>query len=848
MKKLLLLVFIPAYCAAQNSDSATSLASPAFKINASQTFWMGKNYRTEWRTPIRVPVINFATEKGGLTLIKRGGGKQTKSLRLQDANGKEYSLRSVRKYVTDEALPPDLRGTFAKDLVADGISASYPYAALSVPPLSEAAGVPHGNPKVVFIPDDPKLGEYRTDFANSLAFFEERVPDSVKKVYNTEEVADKLKEDNDNSVDQQAMLRARLLDMFIMDLDRHELQWNWGAYDNEKGKTFYPIPKDRDQAFYISQGLMPSIARRPWIAPQVQGFRARAININRFNFVARNLDRFFLNQMNEDDWKRATDKFLSQMTDEVIEKALSAQPIEIRSVSAPKIIATLKERRKYFADEMMQYYRFISEYVDVTASDKKEVFYITHSDDGSVLIQVFKITNEGKQSHKLYERKFDPEVTKEIRLYGFGGDDKFVVQGNGGKIKVRIIGGSGNDEFQSSGASDRRDNIVYDLKTEDNKITGNNFRNKMSKDTTVNSYHRIYYKYNEVIPFLSVNYNSDDGLFLGVSLKIIRQGFRKTPYKTMHAFSANHALATNAYNFRWTSDFVGVFGRKGDLLFDADIKAPNNTINFFGYGNETIFTKTSPGKFKYYRARFQLGDISLLFRERFSPAVSLSAGPVYEFYSLDSAQNKGRFILNTNLNGLDPATVFSNQSFIGGKMVLGVDTRNNPAMTTKGINWQTTLKVLSGINDISKNVTQLNSDLSFYIPLGRNSGSSLALRFGGGHSFDGLEFYRAQFLGGTENLRGYRKYRFAGQTMAFNNVELRLKVADFRTYLFPGSLGFLFFHDVGRVWVKDDSSTKWHDGYGAGFWISPLKRLVITASYTASKEDKLPLVTLGWQF
>ena len=848
MRKILLLLSIPAYCAAQNPDSTTSLASPAFKINASRTFWMGKNYRTEWRTPIRVPIINFATEKGGLTPTKRGGGKQTRSLRVQDANGREYSLRSVRKYVTDEALPPDLRGTFAKDLVADGISASYPYAALSVPALSEAAGVPHGHPKVVFIPDDPKLGEYRADFANSLAFFEERMPDSVKKVYDTDDVVEKLKEDNDNNVDQQAMLRARLLDMFIMDLDRHELQWNWGTYNNEKGKTFYPIPKDRDQAFYISQGLMPSIARKPWIAPQLEGFKAKAKNINRFNFAARNMDRFFLNQLSESDWKNATAKFLAQMTDEVIEEALSAQPNEIQSISSPKIIATLKERRKYFADEMMQYYRFLSEYVDITVSDKRELFDINHNSDGSVLIQIFKITNDGDQSHKIYERKFDPGVTKEIRLYGFGGDDKFVVQGDGEKIKVRMIGGTGNDEFQSSGKSDRRDNIVYDLKTENNQITGNNFRNKMSADTAVLSYNRLYYKYNQVIPFVSINYNPDDGLFLGVSVRIIRQGFRKAPYKTMHSFAANHALATNAYNFRWSSDFIGVFGRNSDLLFDADIKAPNNTINFFGYGNETIFIKTNPGKHKYYRARFQLGDIALLFRQRFSSAVSVSVGPLYEFYSLDSAQNKERFILKTSLNGLNASTLFSTQSFIGGKMILGFDTRNNLSVTTKGINWQTTLKVLSGINDISKSVTQLNSDLSFYIPLGPKSGSSLALRFGGGHTFGGLEFYQAQFLGGTENLRGYRKSRFAGQTMAFNNVELRLKVSDFRTYLFPGSLGFLFFHDVGRVWVENDSSTKWHNGYGAGFWISPLKRLVITASYTASKEDKLPLVTLGWQF
>lgn len=848
MRKIPLLLLIPAYCAAQNSDSATSVASPAFKINASQTFWMGKNYRTEWRTPIRVPVINFATEKGGLTPQKRGGGKQTRSLRVKDANGREYTLRSVRKYVTDEALPPDLRGTFAKDIVADGISASYPYAALSIPALSEVVGVPHGNPRVVFIPDDPALGEYRADFANSLALFEERVPDTVLKVFDTGEIAERLKEDNDYNVDQHAMLRARLLDMFIMDLDRHELQWNWGSYDNGKGKTFYPVPKDRDQAFYISEGLMPSIARRPWIAPQLEGFKAHATNINLFNFAARNMDRFFLNEMNEDDWKKATDKFLSQMTDGIIDKALNAQPNEIRSISAPKIAATLKKRRQYFAGEMIQYYKFISQYVDITASEKKEVFYITRGDEGSVLVQVFKLTNGGEQSHKMYERKFDPEVTKEIRLYGFGGNDKFVVQGNGEKIKLRIIGGSGNDTFESSGGSNRRVNMVYDLRTEDNKITGNNFHNKMSKDSAVNSYNRLYYKYNQVIPFLSVSYNSDDGLFLGASLKIVRQGFRKAPYKTMHSFAVNHALATNAYNFKWSSDFMGVFGRKGDLLVDADIKAPNNTINFFGYGNETVFTKAKPGKIRYYRARFQLGDISLLFRERFSEAISLSAGPLFEFYSLDSAQNKGRFILATSLNGLDPSTVFANQSFIGGKMVFGVDTRNNPALATKGINWQTTLKVLSGINDISKNVTRLNSDLAFYIPLGRNAGSSLALRFGGGHTFDGLEFFQAQFLGGTENLRGYRNYRFAGQTMAFNNVELRLKVSDFRTYLFPGSLGFLFFHDIGRVWIEDDSSTQWHSGYGAGFWISPLRRLVITASYTASKEDKLPLVTVGWQF
>jgi len=171
-------------------------------------------------------------------------------------------------------------------------------------------------------------------------------------------------------------------------------------------------------------------------------------------------------------------------------------------------------------------------------------------------------------------------------------------------------------------------------------------------------------------------------------------------------------------------------------------------------------------------------------------------------------------------------------------------------MPTRGINWQTSLKVLNGLNDASKNLTQLNTDMSLYLSFRRKANFVIATRFGAAKNFgEGFEFYQAQYLGGTENLRGYRKYRFAGQSMAFNNTEIRFKIADFRTYLFPGSLGLFIFHDVGRVWAKNDFTvSKWHTGYGGGLWFSPMTRLVITAAYTVSKEDKLPLITFGWQF
>jgi outer membrane translocation and assembly module TamA len=83
----------------------------------------------------------------------------------------------------------------------------------------------------------------------------------------------------------------------------------------------------------------------------------------------------------------------------------------------------------------------------------------------------------------------------------------------------------------------------------------------------------------------------------------------------------------------------------------------------------------------------------------------------------------------------------------------------------------------------------------------------------------------------------------------YNNTELRFKIADFSTYLFPGSIGLLVFNDVGRVWMDGESSRDWKVGNGVGVWIAPIKRFVIAAHLTRSKEEKaLPYISFGFQF
>ncbi len=858
--KLFSLVFVCTFLTvtqvSAQSDSAVASGS-TFKDTRARHFWMGSNYRKEWNTPIKAPTINLATEAGGLTPVKRGGGKQTKSLRLEGKDGREYILRSIQKFITSKTLPGDLQSEAAADLVSDGVSASYPYASLSVQILADAAGVPYGKVRLVHVPDSPLLGEFRADFGNTLATFEERVPAGVKKVYDTDEVADKLEKDNDNTVDQEAMLRARILDMFLMDLDRHEGQWNWGAIDKEKGNIYYPIPKDRDQAFYINDGLLPGFVKGRSLVPQLEGFKPKAKSIARFNFAARNLDRFFLNSLTEEQWKAAVDKFAAAMTDDVIDRAMALQPKEIRDISGPTIAKTLKERRNFIVEDVMTYYRFISETVSITGSDKKELYLVNQNDDGSVLVQVYKVDKDGQQSSKMYERKFDPLVTKELRIYGMDGEDKFTVSGPTDKIKIRLIGGGGSDVFENT-AKGQHGVLVYDRKDGNNKFIGR-FKDKTANDTTVNSFERIYYKYPYQSVFATIGYNPDDGLFLGPTFKFIRHGFRKTPYKSLHQFKASYAFSTKAFNVTYNNEFIGVFGDRTDITTDVDYRGPNGTTNFFGYGANTVYNKNAPGRFRYYRVRYDLGDIALQIRHRFSDKVMLSFGPEFQFYSYDStdALNKVRNIVVNNMLGVNKNTLSKKQSYFGARVTFLVDTRNHKAIPSTGINWVTNLKYLSGNNKNSYDkVTQINSDFTFHLNL-INGWLTFADRFGGGVTMgdnatptnNKFEFYQAQYLGTEDNLRGFRKQRFAGRSKIYNQAELRLKLANLKTYLFPASFGIYVFADAGTVkGFKDDPTNKTLVGYGGGLWIAPLNRLVITLSYAASNEDKIPLVGLGWKF
>lgn len=158
---------------ARQEDSVSVVAGPRYTAGGLKRWLFGSRYRDLWTQPIRVPVLRPDTFAGGLTLLERGGSKETLSLRFRGVDGREYVFRSVDKEQY-ESLPEDLQGTLAATIVQDMVSAKHPGAALVVAPLVRAAGVLHATPRLAVMADHPILGEHREDFAGILGTIEER--------------------------------------------------------------------------------------------------------------------------------------------------------------------------------------------------------------------------------------------------------------------------------------------------------------------------------------------------------------------------------------------------------------------------------------------------------------------------------------------------------------------------------------------------------------------------------------------------------------------------------------------------------------------------------------------------
>ena len=803
----------------------------------------GENYRKEWAMPTRLPLIRISDIGGGLKPLQRGGGMQSNSLRLVDTSGKEWVIRSVEKTV-DLLLPEPLRATFAKDFLDDVTSGQHPFSALAVPPIADAVHIPHANPVIGVIAPDRNLGIYERYFVNTICLVEEREP--LGKSDNTGKMLSNLEKDNDNSVKGKEFLRARMLDMLIGDWDRHEDQWRWYDEDPGKNKKYLAVPRDRDQVFHVTQGILPRLASKPYLLPTLQNFGGKIEAPKYSLFKTSFLNAYPELQFNYNDWMKMATQFSNDLPDSSLEAGLLRLPEEDYQVRHNILLQKLKERRADIPRAMDEYYRFINKIADIKLSDKNEWISVTDKPDGSLQVTIHKINKDGEIKDQLMNKTFDARLTKEIRIYTGKGNDSVQIDNKNSPIALRIIGGDGRKVYAVSASKKRIQ--LYD-KPGNAFFYGDSSRIKkhISADSANTTFTPVNL-YNVTMPLINVGINSDDGFLLGVGfIHTEQEGFRKTPYAHQYQLMLTHSFTTKAFSVSYNGQWTQLVG-KADLVLQANVFAPANTQNYYGTGNETVFDKTGDYK-KYYRARYNLYYLNPALRWTFNVRSTLSVGPAVQYYHYDSSDNTGRFIEQPGaVKTYDSTSFGTDKTHLGLIITYTHDLRNNKMVPAWGSSVNVQVRAWDGISSAAKSYGQVSANLALYKSIDARSTIILAERLGGTFSIGSPAYYQSAFLGGQGNLMGYSKFRFAGQSMLYNNLELRIKLADFVNYILPGQFGMFTFFDIGRVWEKNEYSAKWHNGTGGGLYFTPAQLAVIQLMVGHSTEGWYPYLSLGFRF
>jgi hypothetical protein len=814
-----------------------SILLPASTRYSQKRFLRGEFYRKEWSTPINMKVLWLDKEKGGLKPKQLGGGNQTRSLRLENEKGEQYVLRSIDKKVT-AVLPPALRGSFAENIVQDGIAASHPYGALVIPKLAEAAGVYYTNPIVVYVPHQPALGIYDQEIGDGVYLFEERPGGNTegfanfgntKETFSTADVLELIAESPEHIIDQKAVVRARLFDILLGDWDRHDDQWRWAVFKENGNKVYRPIPRDRDQVFYKNDGVLDYLASRPYFNPPLRKFSDKIDHLDGLVWAGKYFDRSFLNQLSRADFENEARSIQVGLTDEVIERAFKDWPAVIDEYEGARLRNDLRTRRDDLVTYAQEYYDHLAEDVFITATADKDLVLINAVDDHRLDITVTRQTKDGDDLY--FSRLFDDRETDEIRIAGLEKTDSFRLTGPGSaNIKLRIIGGSGEDHVINRAS--HLHPKVYD-NTDGMQLTGGGIAAQLNDEPLTNMYDRTDWNLDRKFHFISPTYYTDEGFGLTYTYWLLRHGFRAEPYKSKHAASLSYFFTTGSFIGRYNGEWRHAIG-SFDIGMHAYVTGPTFTQYWYGYGNDYVnYDETK----KYHIVSGSQLRLEPSLKKRFGFGSTISLTPSYQFINIEDENEDPRFIY-TGESGLS-ADDFGQRHYTGIKLGYQFERIDNAGYPTRGIDLAASIGARTAVSGENISHALGGFNVGLYLPFDVTGKIVLATHVGADRIAGDYEFFHALTLGGPDKVRGYKTDRFAGDSRVYHATDLRILLLN-KMGTVPFRLGIYGAFDYGRVWYDLETvpGDTWHTAIGGGLFIAPLGIASFRLGYMVGEDDK----------
>lgn len=819
-----------------------------------KSIW-GDHYRKFYSTDIAAPVVFLDTLLGGLKPLKRGGGQQSKSLRLADRNGKEYVMRALRKSTIkflqanafqDTYIGNALDGSVIDKTLLDFYTTANPYTPFAIGTLSNAVDIYHTNPTLFYIPKQEELGEYNDEFGDELYMIEEHVGDtqtslesfgSPIKILSTADVLEEILKNGKSVVDEPSYIRARLFDMLIGDWDRHEDQWRWALFENEDGTEYCkPIPRDRDQAFSKYDGALVSFLTR--VIPglrKMQSYDEELRSPKWFALSPYHMDINFIKSSDWDEWKKQATYIQEHLTDVDIDHAFEAIPIELQGKTIEDIKEKLRGRRSNLTAIAKTYFEYLNKFEVLVGTQKDDDFKIIRQDNGETKITIHR------KDLGIFSRTFTHSVTKEIWVYGLDGQDTFTVDGDGNDlIKIKLLGGSKNDTYDFKNTKSVK---LYDFKSKPNTILNKNSKKWLVDDYDINNYDhkKVKHSVNQILPIIA--FNPDDGVRLGAVDHFTFYGIQSNPFTQKHTISASYYTATSGYDLSYQGEFSNIF-HNWNFGLDALYTSPNFARNFFGFGNETDYDKDI-SDLDFNRIRIKKWNIGLSLIRRGRDGGLFRFRPFIESFEVENTPD--RFINNLPASN----SIFDRQTYGGAEITYEFINKDNIAFPTLGIDLGINVGYKTNIDggDINNSFAYVKPHLAIDHKLTKKGDLVLATKFGGdlilGNNF---EFYHAAELGGLRSLRGFRNERFTGKYSFYQNTDLRLALGRIKTSIIPMRFGITGSFDYGRVWLENDTSDKWHNSTGGSLWITGLGFITANVGYFGSIDGGRVLFALGFSF
>src|SRR5678815_2188045 len=421
---------------ARSQSTESIVAGPDYDAGPFARKLLGNGWRSVWLTPVRVPVFDMGTYAGGLTVSKKGGGNQTRTLRFATSDGREIMFRSVDKFPVGQAMPAPIRNSTLGDIVQDQVSTLFPAGALMVPAFLDAIGALHVVPKLYVMPDDPRLGEFRKEFAGMLGTVELSPQEDEndepgfagsRKIKSADKFLDDLEESRNHHLDERELFAVRLVDFLVNDNDRTADNMRFARYGDSASYSWRPLPRDRDRAFSNADGWLFRFLVHPFYPKLIQ-FKGK-YDMEGLLWESYNIDRRLLKRITKADADQIGIRVRNAIDDSAIEKAIAALPPEwrARTKKKKKLRSRLRARRDLIPKTASDFYDWLATEVDVHGTDQAERAVIERLADGRLTVTI-QGKNESRNATPFFIRTFVPGETREVRVFLHGGNDVATVR------------------------------------------------------------------------------------------------------------------------------------------------------------------------------------------------------------------------------------------------------------------------------------------------------------------------------------------------------------------------------------------------------------------------------------